>query len=55
MICEGGDATVASSSRASLVAAELRKFPNLDPGAVLAIAAHEGLGGGIGDNGTSFG
>lgn len=27
----------------------------LDPKAVLAVAAQEGLGGGIGDNGTSFG
>lgn len=27
----------------------------LDPRAVMAIAEHEGLGGGIGDNGTSFG
>lgn len=27
----------------------------LDPNAVLAIGSHEGLGGGIGDNGTSFG
>lgn len=27
----------------------------LDPGAVLAVAAQEGIGGGIGDNGTSFG
>lgn len=27
----------------------------LDPKAVLAIASHEGLGGGIGDGGTSFG
>lgn len=28
---------------------------NLDPNAVLSVAAQEGLGGGIGDNGTSFG
>jgi hypothetical protein len=43
------------SSLAALVAAELKKYPGLDPRAVLAVAAHEGLGGGIGDNGTSFG
>jgi hypothetical protein len=34
---------------------ELAKFPNLDARAILAIASHEGLGGGIGDAGTSFG
>lgn len=40
---------------AGAVLAQLQKYPQLDPRAVLAIAAHEGLGGGIGDNGTSFG
>lgn len=34
---------------------ELAKYSNLDPKAVMSIAAHEGLSGGIGDNGTSFG
>jgi hypothetical protein len=34
---------------------ELAKFPQIDARAALAIAAHEGLSGGIGDNGTSFG
>jgi hypothetical protein len=33
----------------------LRRYPGLDPKAVLAVAAQEGLGGGIGDNGTSYG
>lgn len=33
----------------------LQAFPNLDPRAVMAIASHEGLSGGIGDNGTSYG
>lgn len=42
-------------SNTQRIQAELRKYPNLDPQAVLAIAAHEGLGGGIGDNNTSFG
>lgn len=42
-------------SLASLVTQELRKFPQLDPKAVLAVASQEGLGGGIGDQGTSFG
>lgn len=35
--------------------ARLALHPELDPKAVLGIASHEGLGGGIGDNGTSFG
>lgn len=35
--------------------AQLAKFPTLDPRAVLAVSQMEGLGGGIGDNGTSFG
>lgn len=42
-------------SNAQRVRAELRKFPTLDPQAVLAVASREGLGGGIGDQGTSFG
>src|SRR5262249_53885432 len=36
------------------IAARARAL-GLDPKAVLAVAAQEGLGGGIGDNGTSFG
>lgn len=40
--------------RALLVRALLR-HPNLDPRAVTAVAGREGLGGGIGDQGTSFG
>lgn len=39
----------------SAVAARLAQFPNLDPRAVLAVGGQEGLGGGIGDNNTSFG
>lgn len=46
---------MAPVSNAGLVRAALARYPNLDPQAVLAIAAHEGLGGGIGDQGTSFG
>ena len=33
----------------------LRNYPNLDPQAVMAIASQEGLSGGVGDQGTSFG
>lgn len=44
-----------SQTGAQPILRELAKYPQLDPRAVLAIAAHEGLGGGIGDNGTSFG
>jgi hypothetical protein len=40
---------------AGVLMQQLRKYPNLDPQAVLAIASMEGLGGGMGDNGTSFG
>ena len=40
---------------AQAVAAQLARFPGLDPRAVLAVAGQEGLGGGIGDQGTSFG
>lgn len=39
----------------SPLAVALAQFPSLDPKAVMAVAAQEGLGGGIGDNGTSFG
>ena len=39
----------------SVLQAALSSYPQLDPKAVLAVAAQEGLGGGIGDNGTSFG
>lgn len=34
---------------------ELSKYPGLDARAVLAIASHEGLSGGIGDGGHAFG
>ena len=47
-------ATGGSALQQKVVAA-LQQFPNLDPAAVLAIASHEGLSGGVGDNGTSFG
>jgi len=33
----------------------LRNYPNLDANAVMAIASQEGLSGGVGDHGTSFG
>ena len=42
-------------SPASPLAAALARYPSLDPKAVMAVAAQEGLGGGIGDQGTSFG
>jgi len=48
-------ASGSASPLAQLVLAELQKYPTLDPKAVLAIAAQEGLGGGVGDQGTSFG
>jgi hypothetical protein len=44
-----------ASPLVAAVTRELGKYPQLDPRAVLAIAAQEGLGGGIGDQGTSFG
>ncbi len=37
------------------VAAVLQKYPRLDPKAVMSVASVEGMSGGIGDNGTSFG
>lgn len=43
------------SPLAQAVSAQLAKYPTLDPKAVLAVASQEGLGGGIGDGGTSFG
>jgi hypothetical protein len=46
---------MAQQSNTQQILAQLAKYPGLDPRAVLAIAAHEGLGGGIGDQGTSFG
>lgn len=49
------DPGFSGGSNSQRVMAELAKYPNLDPRAVLAIATHEGLGGGIGDQGTSFG
>ncbi len=42
------------SARIAVYNAMHPKAP-LDPRAVIGIASHEGLGGGIGDNGTSFG
>ena len=44
-----------SQTGAQPILRELAKYPQLDPRAVLAVAAHEGLSGGIGDNGSSFG
>lgn len=38
-----------------LYIAQRARQMGLDPAAVLAIASHEGLGGGVGDHGTSFG
>lgn len=47
---------MANSNAQALAYIQTRaKQLGLDPKAVLAIAGHEGLGGGIGDNGTSFG
>lgn len=43
-----------SNPLASLIMARAPAF-NVDPRAALAVASREGLGGGIGDNGTSFG
>lgn len=45
----------ATSPLVQAVMTQLAKYPTLDPQAVLAVASQEGLGGGIGDNGTSFG
>lgn len=42
-------------ANSGVILRQLSKYPKLDPNAVLAIASQEGLGGGIGDNGTSFG
>lgn len=39
----------------SRVRAALQQYPGLDPNAVIAVARTEGLGGGIGDQGSSFG
>ena len=50
----GSSAPVTSSLVGKLNAA-LSQFPNLDANAVRAVASQEGLGGGVGDNGTSFG
>lgn len=52
---------MAQPSNTQLVLAAVSRYNRahpgapIDPQAELAIAAHEGLGGGIGDNGTSFG
>jgi hypothetical protein len=45
----------AAGGLAGAISAELARYPGLDPRAVLAVASQEGLGGGIGDQGTSFG
>lgn len=45
---------MATGAQIARIANQARAL-GLDPNAVLAIASHEGLGGGIGDNGTSFG
>jgi hypothetical protein len=42
-------------SNESRVRAALQQYPGLDPNAVIAVARTEGLGGGIGDQGSSFG
>lgn len=44
-----------TSPLVQLLQRELAKFPQIDPRAELAIAAHEGLSGGIGDGGHAFG
>src|SRR5499427_10888405 len=44
-----------ADSLAQAIQARLANFPGLDPRAVMAVSAQEGLGGGIGDYGTSFG
>lgn len=47
---------MANSNAQALAYIQTRaKQLGLDPKAVLAIGSHEGLGGGVGDNGTSFG
>jgi hypothetical protein len=46
---------MADTPLAQALRGELTKYPGLDPRAVFAIAQHEGLSGGIGDQGTSFG
>lgn len=46
---------MAAQTLAQQLSAALARYPGLDPKAVLAVAAQEGLGGGIGDQGTSFG
>jgi hypothetical protein len=58
----GGSSSATSSAAPSssganpaLLVQALSQHPGLDPQAVLAVAKQEGLGGGIGDNGTSFG
>ena len=46
--------TVASTNWTSLITAYAKKY-GVDPKAALAVAAQEGMGGGVGDAGTSFG
>ena len=42
-------------SNEAKVRSALQQYPGLDPNAVIAVSRAEGLGGGIGDQGTSFG
>lgn len=42
-------------SRTQQVLTQLARHPRIDPRAAIAVAQQEGLGGGIGDGGTSFG
>lgn len=46
---------MANQADINALRAMLSRYPSLDPNAVMAISGHEGLSGGIGDNGTSFG
>src|SRR5690242_7857233 len=46
---------MADNQLAVMLRQQLAKFPGLDPNAVLSVASQEGLGGGIGDQGTSYG
>jgi murein DD-endopeptidase MepM/ murein hydrolase activator NlpD len=46
---------MAQNARVASLQRELVRYPRLDPRAVQAVASREGLGGGVGDAGTSFG
>lgn len=51
----GSAPTAPTSSLSGAVLQGLKKYPSLDPQAVLAVASQEGLSGGIGDGGHAFG